>query len=212
MIKLVVFDFDGTLVDTKKFLLEVIEKRLCKIGIGLTKAFIEHFGDNPLKKSLSTIIVDKELVSRLADELHSEFIKHSDEIKANKNLKKLKDIEKKKIILSNSVEGVIRPVLKNLNANFFEEIHGADSIIDKLSELKLIMRKELLKPEEIVYIGDRPVDVRLAKAAGCISVAISNKVSWSSKKEIIMTEPDFLIADLSELKRVIKQMDKKVLI
>ena len=112
-------------------------------------------------------------------------------------------------LISNSIEEFINHVLANLGASdIFAEIHGANTIIDKASELKSVIRKAGLKPEEVVYVGDRPIDVKLAKNVGAHSIAVSNKASWSPKKDVLKEKPDFVIKDLGELKKVILKIEK----
>lgn len=210
MIRLIAFDFDGTLVDTKKLLLDIIEENIGKMGMRLTREFIEHFGDNPLRRSLDTMILDKKFLPLLVERIHIIFIGHAEKVKGAKDLQKLREVPARKVVISNSIEEFIKPVLSNLNASdIFSEIHGANAIIDKTSELKSVMRKDGLKPDEVIYVGDRPVDVKIAKNLGVHSVVVSNKASWSPRRDVAKEKPEFIIKSLAELKKVVLELNKK---
>jgi len=49
-VRLIVFDFDGTLVDTKELLLRIVSGHLAKFNISMTKNLIISFGNAPLKE------------------------------------------------------------------------------------------------------------------------------------------------------------------
>lgn len=207
MIKLVVFDFDGTLADTKKLLLKIIEHNVEKFDIKLNNGFLKSFGDKILDETLSVLGVEEHVFPSLAREIEFDFIKHSYLAPLCSGIMNLKKINKKKIILSNSIDEFIKEVLKKNKITFFDEVYGCDRFENKREGFREIIKKYKVKPEEIVYVGDRPVDTALAKFVGCYSVILTHKASWSSKKDIENSKPDYIATSLNDLRKVINHID-----
>ena len=63
-----------------------------------------------------------------------------------------------------------------------------------------------MEVDEVIYVGDRPVDIKLARKVGCKVVVVSNKSSWSTKEDLLENDPNFIIGDLKELKKLIRKL------
>ncbi len=209
MIKLVVFDFDGTLADTREIIIELIKKNVEEMNFKFDKKVLIDHGE-PLDKVLKIIGVQEKVIPVLAGKINFSFIEHASRVKAVSNLKSLKQINKKKIVLSNNTKDFIEEVLKNLKAEFFDEIHGADGSIDKIIKFKELLNKNGLSPKEVIYVGDRPFDTNVAEEVGCISIIVNHKASWSSAEKILASNPDYIVSDLSKIKKIVGSLDKKV--
>ena len=59
MIKLVAFDFDGTLFDTKKIIFNIIREEVENLGYKFNKEYEIGIGDNSFKSYLRSIGVTK---------------------------------------------------------------------------------------------------------------------------------------------------------
>ena len=206
MIKLVVFDFDGTLVDTKRVILDLIENNLEKFNYDMDKKLVTSLGE-PIEKVLEAIGVREKVIPALAEKINFSFIKHSRKVEVARNIRNLEKIKIRKIILSNNIHFFIKLVLRNHKIGFFDEIYGADDFDNKFHEFKKLMRKNRLKPHEVIYVGDRASDTELARGIGCYSIIIHHKASWASKKDIIASKPDFIIGDLSKIEKIIHKIE-----
>jgi len=207
MIKLVVFDFDGTLTDNQKIIFNIIKKSVIKAGYKLPKNYLYEMGNMPLLAHLHKIGIKKDAAS-IADEIKNNFIQESKKVKPVKNIRSLREIKKNKIILTNNDERYVRAILKRFKVDFFNEIHGGGKAKDKVGHLKLLLKKKKVNVKEAVYVGDKNYDAYVARKVGCISVVVSTKASWSPRKDIIESKPDFIIDDLSKLKNIINKLDK----
>ena len=203
-IRLVVFDFDGTLADTRKLIREIIAKHLGKFNISLTGHLIHILGNAPLHDYISLVGIRKDLVKIVTESIEHDFITEYRRIKTCKNFSAVKDIKVRKIIVSNNSTEFIEKTLHFWRANFFEGVLGADHFSDKAHAIKHLCKKYSLSPNELVYVGDKDVDVDVARRVGCYSVVVSNKTSWSSHKEIAEKKPDYIVKDLGSLPEVIK--------
>jgi len=206
MIKLIVFDFDGTLTDNQKLIFNIIKKGVNKAGYKMPKNYLYEMGNMPLLAHLHKIGIKND-ASSIANEIKTNFIKESWKVKPVKNIRSLKEIKKRKVILTNNDERYVRTILRRFKVDFFHEIHGGGKALDKFGHLKLLLKKKKVKAKEVVYVGDKNHDADVARKVGCISVVISTKASWSPRKDILESKPDFVINDLSKLKGIIDKLD-----
>lgn len=211
-IKLVVFDFDGTLADTRELLLRIIRKHLLTFEISLTKDLLRFFGNTPLDHYIHMAGIQTDLVRSVCVGIHDDFIKEYHRIKPCKNLQAIKGIEAKKIIVSNNVTFFIEKTLNFLKSNFFDGVYGADKYEhNKIWIINKLRKKYRLSASEIIYVGDKDIDVDVARGAGAYSIIISNKSSWSNKKDVMKKKPDYVLTDLGKLPAVIRQINSEQL-
>lgn len=206
-IKLIVFDFDGTLADTRKLLLQIIHKHLAKFNIVLTENLLKVFGNAPLRDYLSLAGIRNDLVSSVTKSIEQSFVKEYEKIKMAKNINFLSELDVKKVVVSNNNTEFIERVLRDNNIRFFEKVYGADHFTDKVHAIRSLCRKYKISTEEVIYVGDKDKDVFVAREVGCYSVIVSSKIAWSSRSEILAVKPDFLITDLKSLSKVVDQIN-----
>lgn len=208
MIKTIFIDLDGTLSDSKKL-----------AYTSLTKTLSEHeikFSPKEINKMMGTktdkILKELNIKKQQRDSIKKEFYKKvfhgikKGKIKLCTQIDTLKKLKKdyKIILITNSHKEFAEAEIKKLKIKkLFDEIHTADSFTTKTSAIKKSLKKNKLSKKEAVYIGDRFSDVRYAKKAKIFSIAIHNKCSWSSRKEILKEQPDFIIKDFKNLKKVL---------
>ena len=131
MIKLVAFDFDGTLVDSKT----VIKKEVEKNGFTLPDKFEERMGIKRLVEDLKSMgLREPEIIRK---NINDNILKNIDNVKPAPGLKELSEIKEKKIILSNNLEKTIRGFLKRHRVKLFEEVYGAESGKTKIEIFKI---------------------------------------------------------------------------
>lgn len=212
-IKLIVFDFDGTLVDTRELLLRIVKKHLLAFEISLTKDLLRFFGNTPLEHYISITGLSSDLVGSVCAGIHEDFLKEHHKIKPCKNFMVIKEIDAKKIIITNNITSFAEKSLNFLKANFFDGIYGADKFSphNKAWLIERLRKKYGLNANEIIYVGDKDIDVDVARQAGVYSIVISNKASWSPRKAIAEKKPDYLLTDLGKISQVIRQLDSEQL-
>jgi phosphoglycolate phosphatase len=210
MIKLLIFDFDGTLVDTREVIYDLVERSIEKFNYSIEHKLIQDgLSNQTLKEFLPLLGIKDKDVDRIINHSNLEQINHVPHIEGTRTLKSLKRINKRKIVISNNLSEFIKSVFKSLGIDFFDEIYGEDSFEKgKPHKIKEIMRRDNLKPGEIIYIGDRERDIKVARSVGCFSAIICNKHSWGDKKEILKSKPDFIISSLSQIDEIVKKIDK----
>ncbi|MEM3408266.1 MAG: HAD family hydrolase [Candidatus Micrarchaeia archaeon] len=114
------------------------------------------------------------------------------------------------------VSGNYRPtVIKALQKCGFRKYIKAIVSIDDVPESKpspLPLQKALkmlrVKPEEAVYVGDHPDDIKAARNAGMSSIGV---LTYKRKYDQLQKEsPDLIIKNLFELENAIDQLENKL--
>jgi phosphoglycolate phosphatase len=201
--KLLIFDFDGTLADTKIAWLNALSKVLRKTKIYCPKCearIIVHFALK-IRDFLSFLGIPKKKSEKIAKNIYYEFFNQKSRLV--NNIEHIQKISGKKIILSNTRSFAIEKILGK-HKKIFDGIYGGDKFEEKSEFIKKMMKKMKLKKNQTIYVADRAGDVNTAREAGCTSIIISSKHAWSSFDEIMREKPDYIVKNIKELEKIIK--------
>jgi HAD superfamily hydrolase (TIGR01549 family) len=210
-IKLIFFDFDGTILDSWGLIAGVFARVLDEFGV--------EYGENDIKmlgmkmvKILGKLGVSGDLTKDIGDR----FFEYLDDEVREADLKScvsadvLRELKRsfELVIVSNARREYVELALKRLGfGNLFSRIVGADEEDRDKDEIVVGLIEKLgLNKDEVIYVGDRFSDIRFARRAGVRCVAVSNSCSWSSRKELEREGADFLIGNLGELEDVISKI------
>jgi phosphoglycolate phosphatase len=223
MIKLVAFDWNGTiLADTSAV-------------VAADNAVLKYFGlpKTNLKKVQATYIIpvrdfwlnmglDTKLFDANSEKIVSLFMETYEPFEqvsrtrsgVRETLIWLTKHNLDTVIISNHVLEHIQIQLKRLKlADYFNQVlarpRGDNSHMhSKSKELKLkdYIKATGLKPKEVVVLGDTEEEIEISKNFGCYSIALTggNVSTIRLKKE----KPDYLIHNLIELKKIIKDLNQ----
>ncbi len=207
-ISLIVYDFDGTLVDTLFDIADSVNLTLADLGLAqLPRETIRKYVGKGVERLMSQTLNDTGDIHRAvalfkkhySENLvnHTDFYSHGREI-----LEHFKN--KKQAICSNKPEGFVRQILESLNGlQPFEAIVGGDSVHSKKPDpegLKSILEQLNVSADETVLIGDSPVDIETGKRAGVYTCVVNYGLGFA--EEIAAAKPDCSIDCLSELKEI----------
>ena len=197
MYKLIVFDLDGTLLDTLDDLTASTNAALVKHGFPTrTREEVRSFiGDGIVKLMERSIPVQNypRLTETIAD-FRAYYGEHcKDETKPYAGITELLQTLKargiKLAVLSNKVHAATKTLIADYFPNVFDEVMGeneAAGILRKPSPVALLKIMENLgvTATETAYVGDSQVDIQTAKNADvdCVSV------TWGFKTESFLKE------------------------
>lgn len=203
MIKNVIFDWSGTLMDDVIFSYNATMKVFEKIG--LEKITLEEF-----KKEFVLPYMDfykkfkKNADKKIIDDIFNREIGLINKSKLFPEVREILDFLKRKkikmvILSSYHQEGLEKEIKDNDLQNFFADVNGG--VHDKVSAISEIIQRNNLRPEETVCVGDMTHDIDAGKKANLITVAVL--CGYQSKDKLLQKDPDFLIDSLKELKGII---------
>ena len=210
MIKILFFDFDGTISDARNLVLRSLMKIFDNYGYNFPSSRIKKLLGIKIPNILQILSIKPKEMNKIRKEFYSLLIKGIYSLKLCIPVAPLWKLKKKYkiVVISNSESSFIKKSAKQLKVDrLFNEIYGAEGFSSKDKLLKKLFRKYKIKPNQAVYIGDRYSDIEYARKAGCWAVSIHNKCSWSNLKEIKAQKPDFIIQDFSELNSIIKKIN-----
>jgi HAD superfamily hydrolase (TIGR01509 family) len=215
MVKAVIFDWDGTLADTKKAVLrsfqrvledvgcrvsdEFIERR---IGIGTKKTIIEAFRECHMRLDVSTLENLAEEKIRIQAEL-ADIVSLCDG--AVELLKNLQGRTKIALATMSNRKVVDKLLSEKKIRGYFDVVVSADEIVKPKPdpEVFLVSAARLgVKPEDCVVVEDSVFGVRAAKAAKMMCVAVSSGAY--SMEELQDEKPDLMVNSVVEKERILK--------
>jgi phosphoglycolate phosphatase len=198
-----IFDFDGTIADSRDTLGHIINELADEYGY-------EKLDENEVlkytsKKAQDFIREDLKLswlqIPGFASRLRSELNKKITELKPISGMvevvKELKSRNYKLGIISSNSEDNIRQFLINNDIDIFDFVSSGSSLLGKARNIKSVLSREGFEAKNVVYVGDEIRDRDAADKAG-IDVVI---VSWgyNSKDSLEKDNKSIIIDSPSQL-------------
>lgn len=208
--KLIIFDFDGTLGDTRRNIVVTMQQTLeaqglprkdgdsCASTIGL-----------PLAGCFRSLLPDAsdEVIGRCVEFYHRQF-------EINKDLmppqmfphvaEPLERMTKKGIRMSVATSrGVesLRDLLTSMGIiKYFDLLLGADSVSRHKPDpepVLMTLEKLNINATDTLVVGDMPVDILMGKGAGCTTCGVT--YGNATREELVESGADFIIDDFSSL-------------
>jgi phosphoglycolate phosphatase len=221
MLKLLIFDLDGTLTDTAQDIADAINYALKPFGqktysVEETKAMVGS-GISKLLESLlpptpppgeSGEPSAKETVTNRFLEYYTEHLLDNTKVYPHVKETLLKLDNYKKVVVSNKRESFSRGILRGLGIlKFFDIVFGSDSVPEKkpspLPILKLLERYNVTCDEAII-IGDSNYDIEAGRAAGIKTIA----VTYGFRSREVLKDADVIIDSFDELLNILPQINE----
>ena len=207
-ISLIVYDFDGTLVDTFADIADSVNLALAEMNLNtLSRETIRgNIGSGVLN------LMTRSLMGSGCDAIETAvflFRKHYnhhllDQTNFYPNGREVVEhfSRKTNAILSNKPVAFIEKILKALNFfQPFNSIMGGDSLdVQKPNPkgLQILMRKLNCPTKQVLMIGDSAIDIETGKQAGVLTCGVT--YGLGNLDVLRGSKPDYLIDNLSQLK------------
>ena len=210
-IKLILFDLDGTLVDTKEDITTALNYALKRYGIQeiTVQDTVKMVGEG-ITRLIEKVLGDEKLGMR--DEIIRRFIEYYSEHLADYSreypsvrvtLDQLSSY--KKAVISNKRESLSEELLNKLDLlKYFNLIVGSDTTSERKPSpvpVLYVMEKLDIKKEESILVGDSSYDIESGKKAGIKTVA----VTYGYRERKYLRDADYMIDSLKDLADVIKR-------
>ncbi len=185
MLKVIIFDVDGVLVDSKNANVAFFQALLTKAGYPNTcREDILACFHLPLWQSLEKLLntKDKQEIQRIFEMAHDSSLRSSDLLEFPEKLDEmLEELHKKyrlAIVTSRIKVGVEDIFSAKKIKHLFDEVVSFEDYENPKPHpepLQVALRKLKIEVDEAIYIGDSKSDVEAAKAAGVKCVFLSSQ-------------------------------------
>jgi phosphoglycolate phosphatase len=215
-IKLVIFDLDGTLIDSRLDLVHSVNAALRHIGRPELPddVIASYVGDGApilIQRALGGEAVDEAIVRRGLQFFLSYYREHKlDHTTVYAGVKEaLAAIQRtsngkprKMTVLSNKPVGPTRAIVEALGLGPFTQIYGGNSFATKKPDpegARKLLEENDVRPEEAAIVGDSHVDIETGRNAGLWTVGVSYGFAPHTLEE---QPPDVLVESPHELAKV----------
>lgn len=210
---IVIFDLDGTLVDTypiiRKSLVELFDSELPDLDYD--EEMLASFFGPTLYESFSKLTKDEKEIQFLIDGYRTINYKYyGKEITLFPKTKELLDSlikNHKLVILSNRIQTLVEMALEVTGVkDYFDLVLGLDKLVEpKPSPAEVLQVTDYYNSKKAVFIGDAITDVIAANEAGIVSIG----VTWAltTKEEFEEVNADYIVDNYEELLKVLEDID-----
>lgn len=213
--KLIIFDFDGTIGDTRQNIIITMQRTMKMVGlpvksddecastIGLT-----------LENSFKTMYPDvgAEMAARCVDAYREIFMESVEELTpelfpgVSDTLAQLHDMGIEMSIASSRQSQSLLLFLENMGVlKYFPYVLGSDNVTKHKPDPEPVLKtlRELnYAPSDVMVVGDMPVDVAMAHGADVRAIAVT--FGNATREELIEAEADYIIDDFTKILEIIQ--------
>ncbi len=105
------------------------------------------------------------------------------------------------VVSSNSKKNINKILDKNNLSQYFESIYGGIGLLGKSKVLRIIMKQKHLQQKNVLYIGDEVRDIDASNKAKIKSIAVT--WGYMSKDLLVEHQPWMLAENVEQLKKAI---------
>ena len=211
-IDLIMFDLDGTLVDSSDNIVNSVNFTLQDLGVSpkSKEEIISYVGTGSID------LIRKSLGEGSGVSLAEALPAFKDRYRqcANSNSRLYPNVkttleyfkDKFKVIITNGNQDIAAGVVSRLGiGDYFVDIIGAheekECVKPSACGAQEIMNKLGIDKEKAIIVGDMDVDILTGKNAGVITCAVTYGIG--KKEDIVKSQPDFIIDDIRDLAKII---------
>lgn len=198
---LIVFDFDGTLVDSLEASVAIFQRLAPQLGL-TAPMDLESARGTPTRQLFRDMGLSFWKLPRVVRTFQNAAAEEAENLKLFTGMQEvlaaLVARGHRLGVLSSNREDTIRRCLRtNTAEDHFAFVHGYPRLFGKGRLLRRILRQEQVEAGNVLYVGDEQRDVEAARKA---RVAVA-AVTWGFHTEALLTSaaPTFLLRDPGEL-------------
>lgn len=204
---LLIFDLDGTLIDSSEDIAWAVNKTLKQMGFEeLSYQAIKDRIGWGVKMLLEKVLPEER--HNLLEEVRAIFmVYYSNHLLIrtrpyNSVIDVLEYYKNKKLaVATNKPLNLTEKILDGLNiADYFKKVVGGDGVQNKKpapEAIEIILKELNASPKEAVFIGDSKIDIEAGKKAGVITIGAA--YGFRGRQELEEAGANVIIEDIKEL-------------
>jgi phosphoglycolate phosphatase len=208
----IIFDLDGTLIDSSADIIQSLEKAFALSGLNTP-----HINKNFIGPKLPELInsIDPNLNEGEIGNITFHYRRIYDSLQTPRTdlikgvsivLNYFKNKQVKLFIATNKPSSATHPILKHLQiTHYFDQvltptsIHGKE--LNKTEMVKIILETNKLHTDRAVIVGDHTDDIIAGKKNDIKTVAFLG--GYSKSDSLTKANPDFIIGEMEELVKIL---------
>ncbi|WP_422659575.1 HAD-IA family hydrolase [Paenibacillus sp. EC2-1] len=206
MYKVIIFDFNGTLVQSKYLVVKLMNDLAGKYGYEKIKdEDIEHLASLSIRERLKVMKCPIYKLPMLVADVKKKYkddVVHLDIVPGIRDVLSEIKVQGTTIgILSSNSEDNIQKFLGIHDISIFDFIYTASNIFGKEKALRKLLKERGISKDEVLYIGDE-----LRDAEACMNSGIAcAMVTWGYDAEelLLQGKPNFLVHEPKELYHIL---------
>lgn len=206
-IELIIFDLDGTLVDTRRDLANAVNYARREMGrTELPLADIMAMVGNGMKMLLKRALGTADAAQidsgiTLFRNYYSQNLAVHSSLYPGVDTFLRQNAHQKLSVISNKPEEFTIPLLEQLGvASHFDLIMGGDSAPELKPSpvpISIVLNKLNVNRERAIIVGDGSPDIQAGKNAGILTCAVT--YGFRRREELLLEGPDFIIDNITQL-------------
>lgn len=203
MVKHILFDFDGTLVDSRALLVKLYNEMAVQYQFRRIRdqdlALLRSLSISERVDRLGVPVLQIPKLVTAGRQLYQENIRTLHIVPGMKEvIARVSSQGMKSSILSSNSEVNIRQILKNNKLDgAFKEIISAKHIFGKHHSIRKVMKQWGTAPSRMIYVGDELRDIEACRKLGVPIVAVT--WGYDSQHLLLSGKPDYLVNSPGEL-------------
>ena len=198
--KLVIFDFDGVLVDTLSVCFSIISEVNENLSLEEYKSYFEGNINDAVKRGGT--------LKSFRPNYFDYYENRTRELKIPQELKKLlKELSSSYtlVIVSSTRTSTIKNILDREHASsYFTDIFGNEIHNSKVVKNKMLLKKYKILPENAVYVTDTTGDILEARECEIKSIAVT--LGFHEEKRLQKENPEKIVSTPYELLKAIEEI------
>lgn len=206
--KLIIFDFDGVIVDSYDEIYDMFVEQTDIFGIPpitTREDFVYYFTGNLFER-----LITKGATPESIKKGSAHFIERYPSVISGVELfdgieSALRELSNRNIlvIVSSNFSNIIKSYCESKNIlKYFREIYGADVASSKSAKIRTAIEKFGVDSKNTFYVCDTVGDINEAKGADVVPVAVS--WGYQTKEELLASSPAFICEYPADIGRIIK--------
>ncbi len=202
MIKNVLFDFDGTLADSREVMRKVYPRVATKFGFKiLSEEELEELKSYSFRERAKKVNMPLTKLPAIIKETRALCGEYMDLCVPYPGILELiADLKDRGLslgILSSNDAGNINKFLSAYNLEVFDHVFTTSGLFGKHTVLKKYLKKEGMDKDEVLYVGDETRDIVSSKKAGIKVVAVT--WGYDAPSLLRQEEPEYMVSDPREI-------------